>query len=44
MMKLVKNALRSKNFHYFPICGKTFKAFELTSDCLILYFPAVFPV
>ena len=43
MVKLVKSALRSKNFHFFPNFVVKIKAFELTYyDFLILYFPVVF--
>ena len=44
MVKLVKNALRSKNFHFFPDFVGKLKDFELPYDCSILYFPVVFPV
>ena len=43
-MKLAKNALRSKNVNFFPNFVVKLKAFELTYDYLILYFPVVFPV
>ena len=43
MVKLIKNTLKSKNFPFFSICSKI-KVFELTDDCLILYFSVVFPV
>ena len=33
-----------KEFYFFPNFVVKLKAFELTYDCLILYFPAVFPV
>ena len=41
-MKLVKNTLRSKNVHFFPNFVVKLKAFELTNDYLILYFPVVY--
>ena len=44
MVKLVKNTLRSKKFSFFPNFVVKLKAFELTCDCFILYFPVVFPV
>ena len=45
MVKLAKNALRSYNFYFFPNLVIKIKALELTYyDCLILYFPVVFPV
>ena len=40
--EISKNALRSRNFHFFPNFVVTLKAFELTCDCSILYFPITF--
>ena len=44
MVKLVKNTLRPKEFPFFPNFVVKLKAFELTYDCSILYFPVVLPI
>ena len=44
MLKSAKNAVRSKNVHFFYNFVVKLKAFESTYDYLIHYFPVAFTV
>ena len=39
MVKLLKNALRSNNFYFFPNFVVKLNTFEMTYDCSLLCFP-----